>query len=206
MVDRAAVLIVEDDERWQSVLKELLEDEGYDVTVMDAYQYGRQALQKDHFDLVIVDLELDELAPTLDGERLLNLMSRKYPGTPRIVVSGKGDPRIVRDVIKKYYAEDYIAKSHFDIQDFLQVVRKALACDPVEGTGTLSVDREGLRHLLEKHFNLQEIKDLCFDLQIDFDDLPSEGKKSREIIAYCQRHGRLEELQAMLAQLRPGIV
>jgi DNA-binding response OmpR family regulator len=63
MANGPTVLVVEDDEQWQTILSETLADEGYHVTVLGSYQQSREALETDTFDLVIVDLELDPAAP-----------------------------------------------------------------------------------------------------------------------------------------------
>ena len=194
MTGRPAILIVEDDERWQEVLKEPLEDEGYDVTVVDGYQDGRRALEEQRFDLAILDLQLDESAPMLDGERLLAHISRRLPGTPCIVVSGRGDIRVVRDAFKQYHVVDYIAKEQFDIPSFVDLAKTAVRS---------TIDPAALRRTLENRFDLEEIQDLCFDLGIDFDALRGAGKKAREVVSYCQRRGRLEELATRIATLRP---
>ena len=190
MTARQAILIVEDDTEWQGVLKEPLADEGYEVTVVAGYQDGRQALEARPFSLVILDLQLDETAPTLDGERLLAHISRLYPGTPCIVVSGRGDIRVVRDAFKQYHVVDYIAKNRFDIPTFVDAARTALAA---------ALDPVALRRTLDDRFDLEEIRNLCFDLNIDFDDLRGEGKKAREVVAYCQRRSRLQDLAAHIA-------
>jgi DNA-binding NtrC family response regulator len=206
MADEQTILIVEDNERWQAILKEALEDEGYDVTVIADYQYSRQALQKSNFDLVILDLELDASAPTLEGKRLLNLISRGHVGTPCIIVSGKGDVQTVRDAFKQYRVVDYIAKDRFEIPNFIQAVQDALMKSQnnvdEDGSGPTFGQAE-LRRILNERFDLEEIKDLCFDLNIDFDDLPGAGKKAREVVKYCRLHGRLAELDAKIAALRP---
>jgi DNA-binding NtrC family response regulator len=209
MPNRQAVLVVEDDSRWQSILKELIRDEGYEVTVIADYQDCRQALQEHIFDLVIIDLQLDESAPILDGERLLDHISRRYPATPCIVVSGQGDIRIVRDAFKQYHVVDYIAKDRFDIATFVTAVKTVLGqdqTDEVREDPTTTSTLAGARRALEEGFGLEEIRDLCFDLAIDFDNLPGEGKKAREVVAYCQRCGRLEELVANVTRLRPGLL
>jgi DNA-binding NtrC family response regulator len=195
MTDGRAILIVEDDRLWQDIMREPLEDDGYDVTVVDEYQEGRQALEERTFDLVILDLKLAESAPVFDGERLLAHISQCYPGTPCIVVSGHGDIRVVRDAFKEYHVVDYIAKDQFDILTFIDLAKVALSS---------SVNPAALRRTLEKKFDLEEIQDLCFDLDIDFDDLPGEGKKARELVAYCRRHDRLKKLATRIAELRPG--
>lgn len=195
MTERRTILIVEDDERWQAILKELLEDEGYSVTVRAGYQNSRQALEEHVFDLVILDLLLNESAPMLDGERLLAHISRHCADTPCIVVSGRGDIRVVRDAFKQHHVVDFIEKDQFDIPTFVDLVKTALRA---------TVDPVALRQILVAYFDLEETRNLCFDLDIDFDNLPGEGKKAREVVAYCRRHRRLQELAASIASLRPG--
>ena len=201
---RRAVLIVEDDRLWQEILKENLEDEGYDVVVVDKYQEARQALEDHPFALVILDLKLaessagfDKSAPMFDGERLLAHISQRYPDTPCIVVSGEGTTEFVRDAFKEYHVVDYIEKSGFDIPTFLELTNAA----------TRSATEPGdLRRTLDDKFSLDDIKDLCFDLDIDFEDLPGDGKKAREVVAHCRRTERLEELEKRMRTLRPGIL
>lgn len=48
------------------------------------------------------------------------------------------------------------------------------------------------RDLLTEYFNISELQDLCFDLKIDFDNLPGQSKrdKARELLGYMQRDDR----------------
>jgi hypothetical protein len=64
-----------------------------------------------------------------------------------------------------------------------------------------------LREKLIGVFNDAELRDLCFDLGIDYESLGGEGKASkvRELIGYCERHGRLSDLLAHARQKRPHI-
>ena len=61
-----------------------------------------------------------------------------------------------------------------------------------------------MRELIDQHFNDSELRSLCFDLDVDYDGLPGETKsdKSRELIAYCKRHGRIRDLMTELKQQR----
>jgi len=123
-------------------------------------------------------------------------------------VSGRGDIRIVRDAFKQHHVVDYIAKDQFDILVFVDVVKFALAqsqAPAIRGDARMSVAPVVLRRILDERFDLQEAKNLCFDLGIDFDNLPGEGKKTREVVAYCQRHSGLDELTTSIARLRPGV-
>lgn len=62
-----------------------------------------------------------------------------------------------------------------------------------------------LRKNLSTYFSLEELSTLAFDLGIDFDNIGGEGKegKARELVKYCYRNGRLEELLAAARQAKP---
>ena len=79
-----------------------------------------------------------------------------------------------------------------------------------ESTATVSFDAlqlKQLRQLLTKHFSLEELRTLSFDLGIDFDEIGGETKsaKVREFISYAERHGRLDDLLAEAAAARPAL-
>jgi hypothetical protein len=61
-----------------------------------------------------------------------------------------------------------------------------------------------LRDVLETYFNNSELRDLCFRLDIDYENLPGEGKasKARELILYCERQGRTRDLAEACCRLR----
>jgi CHAT domain-containing protein len=64
-----------------------------------------------------------------------------------------------------------------------------------------------LREILASRFSDGELRDLCFDLGVDYESLAGEGKsaKAREFIAYLQRRGRLAELVSAGKQMRSDI-
>ncbi len=68
------------------------------------------------------------------------------------------------------------------------------------------MDLPALRNILVTYFSDSEVRDLCFDLGIDYESLAGEGKaaKARELVAYCQRRDRLTELEAACRRLRPN--
>lgn len=69
------------------------------------------------------------------------------------------------------------------------------------------LDLVKLRQLLITHFNNSELRDLYFDLGVSYDDVEgtTKGDKARELIAFCQRHRRLLELQEFCQHQRPDI-
>ncbi len=64
-----------------------------------------------------------------------------------------------------------------------------------------------LRQQIAEHFNQEELKTLCFDLGLDYDDLGGQGKtaNARELVAYCDRHHRIAELVAAVKQAKPDL-
>ena len=62
-----------------------------------------------------------------------------------------------------------------------------------------------LLRFIKEAFDWEELKTLCFQLYIQFDDLAGHTReaKGRELINYMQRVGRLPDLRAALARERP---
>jgi len=62
---------------------------------------------------------------------------------------------------------------------------------------------------IDKCFDEEELKDLCFRLEhvlgTDFDNLGGQGKRGRvrELVRYCKRHGKVGTLVGTLQALRP---
>jgi len=65
-----------------------------------------------------------------------------------------------------------------------------------------------LRQVLDDRFGEEDLRDLVFDLAIDYDDLPGKARKhkARELVAFCRRRGRLAELRSAILQRRPGVL
>jgi hypothetical protein len=65
-----------------------------------------------------------------------------------------------------------------------------------------------LRQVLDDRFGEEDLRDLVFDLAIDYDDLPGKVRKhkARELVVYCHRRGRLAELRSAILQRRPGVL
>lgn len=53
-----------------------------------------------------------------------------------------------------------------------------------------------LRETIRRHFDLEEFRTLCADLDVKYDDLPGEGlvARIRELVSHCERRDRLSEL------------
>jgi hypothetical protein len=62
-----------------------------------------------------------------------------------------------------------------------------------------------LRELLNQQFDTNELRQLCFDLSIEYENLPGETRatKAQALIEHCLRHQLLPELLQRCTQLRP---
>lgn len=70
------------------------------------------------------------------------------------------------------------------------------------------VNKVALRQLLDEKFNENELRDLCFDLNVDYDNLPGTVKanKARELIFYFDRRQDMDVLLRQIRLLRPDAV
>ncbi len=103
--------------------------------------------------------------------------------------------------------EEAVAEAPDVVVEGDRVARKKPRRDvDVEGTVLVS-PRQRLYEKLTQHFSKEELQTLCFNLKVDYDDLPAQGKaaKARELILYLERRGRLDELIDLCRLERPGV-
>jgi len=92
-------------------------------------------------------------------------------------------------------------------------IRQTQAPADAVGSNDLPQDAGGraylihLRETLATRFDEGELRTLCFDLGIDYDDLPATGKshKATALVAFVHRHGRIAELVRVGKASRPEL-
>ncbi|RUA12350.1 MAG: sigma-54-dependent Fis family transcriptional regulator, partial [Flavobacteriia bacterium] len=83
----AKILVVDDEEGIRDTVKEILEDEGYEVTLAENGDAARKARQMRRADLILLDIWM----PDIDGITLLKEWSEDGEiETPVIMISGHG--------------------------------------------------------------------------------------------------------------------
>lgn len=67
--------------------------------------------------------------------------------------------------------------------------------------------RSNLYKLMNKSLSKSDVKDLCLELGIDFENIPENGKSGqiRELILFCERRGRFPDLLVALNELIPDV-
>ena len=84
MVETKSILIVDDDETIQAVLKEILQLEGYAVETATT---GKEAIEKSEanfFNLSIIDIKL----PDMEGTELISELNKTDPQMIKVVITG----------------------------------------------------------------------------------------------------------------------
>jgi hypothetical protein len=79
---------------------------------------------------------------------------------------------------------------------------------PPDGSARVSLDQGLFRQLLSHYFSLDELKTLCFDVDIEYDNIPGEQTRdafSRELILYAKRKGLILKLIVLAVTMRPKV-
>lgn len=110
---------------------------------------------------------------------------------------------VVLRLLDVLVGSNYLKRS----QNAFDVVWGRDMVDHPKPTGYNSQSTKKLYEILTTYFDDEELRTLCFQLNLDYDDLPAEGKsnKARELIMYLERHGRLSEIFEVGKHLRPTL-
>lgn len=112
----ARILFIDDDEDFSGLLLDALEEtgHGYRVKWIDDAERGVDLLEKDTFDLVLLDYRM----PGMDGIDFLQALKDRDVVVPVVFLTGKGDPDIVIEAIR-LGAFEYVEKT-LELDDLLQ--------------------------------------------------------------------------------------
>ena len=116
----AKILIVDDETPIRRTLRDILEFEQYEVEEASDGLECVAKVQKDKYDVVIMDIKM----PKMDGIEALERLQILSPETPVIMVSGHGTIDTAVEAVKKG-AFDFISKPP-DLNRMLITVRNAL--------------------------------------------------------------------------------
>jgi hypothetical protein len=69
------------------------------------------------------------------------------------------------------------------------------------------MDKQRFLDAILRQFNNDELKLLCFDLGLDYENLGGDTKtiKCLELILYAERRGKMEDLLSLCEKARPGL-
>jgi DNA-binding response OmpR family regulator len=111
------VLIADDDLMILDLIDDYLTGEHLDVTRAASGMEALKAIEKEQFDLVILDVKM----PFMGGLEVLKILKSDHPHVPVIMLTGKGE-LTDRIVGLELGADDYIVKP-FDLRELLARIR-----------------------------------------------------------------------------------
>ena len=91
------ILIIEDDEEMRSLLKDSLEEEGFETDSVSNGSDAFRKLVKEPFNLIITDVRM----PGLTGLDILPGIKKLQPEVPVIVITAFGSEEVYRRSIKR---------------------------------------------------------------------------------------------------------
>ena len=111
----AQILVVDDEPRMCSSLKELLEQNGFNCMTAIGGEKAIDALQQNRFDLLLLDLKM----PGINGHQVMKHVKQHYPKTEVIIVSGETNftdaalalQQGAHDFLRKPYAKEELLHS-----------------------------------------------------------------------------------------------
>ena len=114
------ILVVDDDYSIRTVLKAILEDEGYSV---DLAENGKEAIKKSDiifYNMALIDFKL----PDMDGTDLLGAMKETTPKMIKIIITGYPTLQNAVNAVNEH-ADGYIIKP-LKMENLLKTIKKHL--------------------------------------------------------------------------------
>jgi len=117
------VLIIDDELMIRSVLKKILEREGFNAITASDGEEGMNLFNKEPADLVITDI----LMPNKEGTEVIRELKEDYENVPIIAISGGGQisAKTHLDALKLFDI-DAVFKKPIEKAEFLTAVKNAL--------------------------------------------------------------------------------
>ncbi len=115
----SAILLVDDEEVFTNNMSRLLKGRGYRVSTANDGDSAIQALRKDNYDVVVLDLKM----PGMDGITTLKEIRRLGLFTETLILTGHGSVDTALEALK-LGAYDYLAKP-CEIDDLVEKIEGA---------------------------------------------------------------------------------
>jgi DNA-binding NtrC family response regulator len=117
---QARILAIDDDENILTVMSAILKDNGYDVDTASSGNEAIKKSQKNHYDLMLIDIRL----PDMEGTELLTKVRDTTPKIRKIIVTGYPTLQNAITAVNRG-ADGYIMKP-FDVEKMLETIAQQL--------------------------------------------------------------------------------
>jgi two-component system, OmpR family, phosphate regulon sensor histidine kinase PhoR len=134
------ILVVDDEKRVRDTCHKMLAADGFDVSRAESGDVGIQMIEKDHFDIILLDL----MMPGLSGMETLARLRDMHPDTVVIVITGYATVEHSIEAMKRG-AFDFLSKP-FSPQDLRLIISKAVGF--IETLQDITTEKSRMRVLI----------------------------------------------------------
>ena len=145
------VWVIDDDRSIRWVLEKALQQAGMEVTSFASGAEILQRLEKGLPDAIVTDIRM----PQINGLELQRRISQRYPGLPVIIMTAYSDLDSTVAAFKDG-AFEFLAKP-FDVDDAVELVRRAVACSPNQHSEQSLPGGEPEREIIGTTAAMQEV-------------------------------------------------
>jgi len=119
----AKILIIDDDDQFRTMLRQLLERNGYEIKEASGGKEGIKLYRESPTDLIITDL----IMPGKDGIETIQEFKKDFPGIKIIAISGGGrlGPQDYLHLAKMLGAQQTLAKP-IELPELLKAINELL--------------------------------------------------------------------------------
>ena len=105
--NKYSILLVDDNPHILELNREVLSDQGYQLTKAASGERAIEALEKQHFDMVITDINMGSVS----GLTVLERAKALHPGAKVIVTTGNPELQYAIEALR-FHADDFILKPY----------------------------------------------------------------------------------------------
>lgn len=118
----ARILLVEDEEEVAESLRDIIQGQGYEVTITETAEEALKILRQERFDLAIIDLGL----PRMSGSDLCAMIRHDKLLKELIIIvsTGRGDD-FNRKALEEIGVDGFLSKP-YTVEEFLGMIRRWL--------------------------------------------------------------------------------
>jgi len=147
MSEKTAILLVDDERGFRESWHRLLTGRGYDVITAENGKIALNILSNSRVNIIILEHKM----PVICGEDLLEIINKKYPHIPVIIITGHRSMDIAVACMKRG-AYDFVVKP-FEVDQLLLIIERAEAKRKLEQKAK-QTQEELIRTLF--HFNTEK--------------------------------------------------
>jgi DNA-binding NtrC family response regulator len=133
-MSQGKILAIDDEQNIRHLIRNEFMLEGFDVTTAKSGEEGLGFVDRQDYDVVLLDLKL----PKMSGIETLKLLKRKNPRSEVIMITGYGDIHSAVESVK-LGARDYVTKP-FKLDELLTLVKYAVKDSHRQGNFLPSID------------------------------------------------------------------